>query len=90
MLLVDDDQPDAGPAERRPPTAGPTQTRASPARSRAHSSWRSPAPSRECRTATVSPKRSTKRETICGVSPISGTSTIALSPRSSARATARR
>jgi hypothetical protein len=40
---------------------GPTQIRASPRRRRSHSSWRSPAPSRECSTATVSPKRATKR-----------------------------
>ena len=39
-----------------------------------------PAASLECSTATVSPKRSTKRLTICGVSAISGTSTI--TPRS--------
>ena len=40
--------------------------------------------------ATASPKRSTKRPAVCGVSAISGTSTIAERPRSSAAATARR
>ena len=64
---------------------GPTQTRASPLRSRAHSSWRSPAPSLECRTATVSPKRVDEaRRRSAASAPISGTSTIALCPRSSA------
>ena len=38
----------------------------------------------------ASPKRSTKRPAVCGVSAISGTSTIAERPRSSAAATARR
>ena len=67
---------------------GPTQTRASPRRSRAHSSWRSPSESLECSTATVSPKRSTKRATICGVSAISGTSTITPRPAASVSAAA--
>ena len=78
VLLVDDDQAEPRSA-RRPPSAA-RRTRAPPARSRAHSSWRSPAESFECRTATVSPKRATKRATICGVSAISGTSTITPPP----------
>ena len=59
---------------------GPTHTRASPARSRRHSLVALARGSRECSTATVSPKRSMKRPTICGVSAISGTSTIAPRP----------
>ena len=46
--------------------------------------------SAECSSATVSPKRAWKRATVCGVSAISGTSTITPSPRSSAAAAARR
>ena len=41
-------------------------------------------PSLECSTATRSPKRSSKRRVVCGVSAISGTSTIAERPCSSA------
>ena len=41
-------------------------------------------------TATASPKRSTNRPAVWGVSAISGTRTIAERPRSSAVATARR
>ena len=40
--------------------------------------------------ATSSPKRRSNRAAVCGVSPISGTSTITERPRSSARAAARR
>ena len=89
MLLVDDDQAevvDRGEDAER----GPTQTLASPLRSRCHSSWRSPAESAEWRTATRSPNRARKRATACGVSPISGTRTIAPRPRSSAASTAAR
>ena len=39
--------------------------------------------------ATVSPNRSTNRPAVCGVSAISGTSTMAERPRSIAAATAR-
>jgi hypothetical protein len=69
---------------------GPDADPRLPARRRSHSSWRSPAPSRECRTATVSPKRATKRPTICGVSPISGTSTMTVRPRASTSSAPRR
>ena len=69
---------------------GPMQTRAAPLRRRVHSSWRSPADSLECRTATVSPKRSAKRETICGVRPISGHEHDHAAPAPSAVAAARR
>ena len=41
-------------------------------------------------TATVSPKRSRKRATICGVSAISGTSTSTELPAASTRSAARR
>ena len=63
---------------------GPTQIRASPLRRRRHSSARSPSESCEWIRATRSPKRSRKRPIVWGVSPISGTSTIAPSPRPSA------
>ena len=61
VLLVDHDQ--AQPAHRG--EDGRARADADPrlpARSRTHSSWRSPAESFECRTATVSPKRATKRD----------------------------
>ena len=44
----------------------------------------------ECNTATMSPKRPRKRATVCGVSAISGTSTMADLPSSNARRMARR
>jgi hypothetical protein len=69
---------------------GPTQTRASPVRSRIHSSWRSPGLSAECITATTSPNRAVNRCSACGVSPISGTRTIAVRPAVSAASTAPR
>ena len=69
---------------------GPTHTRASPERSRSHSSWRSPWPSPEWSTATTSPNRAWNRPTVCGVSAISGTSTIAPRPAASVASTARR
>ena len=69
---------------------GPTHTRASPERSRSHSSWRSPWPSPEWSTATTSPNRAWNRPTVCGVSAISGTSTIAPRPAASVSCTARR
>ena len=47
---------------------GPTHTRASPLRSRSHSSWRSPWLSAECSTATTSPNRARNRASVCGVS----------------------
>ena len=63
-------------------------TRASPARMRCHSSWRSPSERRLCSTATMPPKRPTNRWIVCGVSAISGTRTIAPLPFSSAAAMA--
>jgi len=67
---------------RTPPSVGPTHhPRPSPLRSRDHSS-----PSLtlceppSARPATTSPNRARKRPTACGVSPISGTSTIAPRP----------
>ena len=73
-------RPSAG-RRRRAPRRGACATTRRSARAAA---------SRECSTATASPKRSTKRPAVCGVSAISGTSTIAERPRSSAAATARR
>ncbi len=64
-------EPGANSAER-----APTTTRAAPVRSRSHWSNRSPGDSRLCSTATSSPNRARKRPTVCGVSEISGTSTI--------------
>ncbi|CAB5031584.1 unannotated protein [freshwater metagenome] len=66
------------------------QIRASPLRIRIHSSKRSPGVSFEWITATVSPKRSVKREMICGVSAISGTSTSTVLPAASTSAAARK
>ena len=66
----------------------PTTTRASPEATRRHSSYRSPALRREWITAAFA-NRARNQETICGVSAISGTSTMAPRPNSSARATAR-
>ena len=60
--------------------------RASPFAIRSRSSRRSASVSPECRIASPSPKRAAKRPAACGVSAISGTSTIAPSPRSSAAA----
>ena len=71
-------------AERAPTTTG-----ASPDAIRSRSSRRSASVSAECSTATRSPKRSRKRPSVCGVSAISGTSTIAPRPRASAASHAR-
>ena len=64
----------------------PMTTSTSPRRRRCHIAWRSLAVRPECRTATSSPKRARKRATSCGVSAISGTSTMV--PRPLARAAA--
>jgi hypothetical protein len=82
VLLVDDDQP--SPRMRREDGRARADADARLARAQ-------PRPlvvalagdSLECSTATVSPKRATKRATICGVSAISGTSTITPRPRAS-------
>ena len=58
----------------------PTLTRARPSRIFCHSSYFSPVDKPECKTATSSPKRRLKRNTICGVKAISGTSIIAFLP----------
>ena len=58
----------------------PTTMRFAPLRSARHASNRSPSESAECSTATRSPKWLRKRATVCGVSAISGTSTIAPRP----------
>ena len=68
----------------------PTTMRASPRAIRSRSSRRSASVSPEWSIATRSPNRAGKRPTVCGVSAISGTSTIAPRPRSSAAAHARR
>ena len=88
VLLVDDDQPES--VDRREDRRARADADARLA-ARAGAATRRGARRREsleCRTATVSPKRSTKRETICGVSAISGTSTIAPRPCASAAAAA--
>ena len=64
----------------------PTTTRASPPAIRRRSSRRSASVRAEWSNATRAPKRSRKRPTACGVSAISGTSTIDARPRSSAAA----
>ena len=69
----------ANTAERVPMT-----TRALPVFIFLKLSYRSPADSAECRTATSSPNRAANCRRSCGVSPISGTSTMALFPCSSA------
>ena len=66
----------------------PTTTRASPEAIRSRSSRRSASVRPEWSSAIRAPKRARKRPTACGVSAISGTSTIAPSPRSSAAAQA--
>ncbi len=77
MLLVDHDQPEVGERARRPPSAA--RRRRAPRRGASATTRRSARGrvSCECRIATSSPKRSTKRPAVCGVSAISGTSTIA-------------
>ena len=72
--------PSAARRTPAPPTCACATTRRS---ARAAASW-------EWITATKSPKRSTNRPAVCGVSAISGTSTMAERPRSSAIATDRR
>ena len=59
----------------------PTATRRSPRRSSRQASARSPSESALCSTATWSPKAPRSRLTVCGVRPISGTSTMAPAPR---------
>ena len=80
MLLVDDDEPDVGDRREDRRARPDADLRLAGAQPRATRRGARPAESLECRTATVSPKRSAKRETICGVSAISGTSTIAPRP----------
>ena len=75
-------------AARTPPSADRRTRAPRRARSRSHSSWRSPWPRPECRTATTSPNRAWNRPTVCGVSAISGTSTIAPRPAASVSCTA--
>ena len=58
----------------------PMTTLAPPRRMRRHSSKRSPSDSLECKTAASPPKRARNQFTICGVSEISGTSTMAVRP----------
>ncbi len=77
--MTPSDATGAKTAERAPMTTG-----ASPDTMRSRSSRRSASLNPECRTATRSPNRSRKRPSACGVSAISGTSTIAPRPRPSA------
>ena len=62
----------------------PITTRARPDLIFLKLSYRSPTDSAECMTATSSPNRAANCRSTCGVSPISGTSTIALLPLASA------
>ena len=80
VLLVDHHQAQVAHRARRPPSAGPTQIARLAGGRRSHSSRRSPAASREWSSATRSPKRGANREIAWGVSPISGTRTIAPLP----------
>ena len=63
----------------------PTTTSISPRAQACHASKRSRSESAECSTATRSPKLSSKRRAVCGVSEISGTSTIARPPSRTTR-----
>ena len=65
----------------------PTTTDASPETIRSRSSRRSASVRPECSTAIRSPKRAWKRPSVCGVSAISGTSTIAPRPARARRRT---
>ena len=90
VLLVDDDQADVG--ERREHRRARPDARPAP-RPRAAAATRRgarPRPSPEWSTATTSPNRAWNRPTVCGVSAISGTSTIAPRPAASVSCTARR
>ena len=77
VLLVDDDQPQLARRGRRRPSGDRRRPAPHPRAAAATRRSAGPCVRRECSTATVSPKRSLKRETICGVSAISGTITIA-------------
>ena len=90
VLLVDADRRRGRGTGAKTAERAPTTTRASPRATRSRSSRRSASPSEEWRTATVSPKRAVKRASVCGVSAISGTRTIAPRPRASASSHARR
>ena len=68
-----------GPA-RRPPSAGRRRSGPRPCAAAATRRSARPRPSAECSSATVSPKRARNRPTVCGVSAISGTSTITPRP----------
>ena len=85
VLLVDDDQPEARTGAKIAERA-PTTTRASPVAIRSRSSRRSASLSAGVEHGDASPNRAPKRPTVCGVSAISGTSTIAPRPRSRAAA----
>ena len=87
MLLVDDHQPDVvhrREDRRARADAHPRLARAQPCPLVVALAGESA----ECSTATVSPKRSAKRATICGVSAISGTSTMTPRPAASVAAAA--
>ena len=68
----------------------PSTTSTSPRRMRFHWSYRSVMRSELCSMATSVPKQAEKRSIICGVSTISGTSTIAVFPNASVSCTKRR
>ena len=86
VLLVDHDQPEVARPGRRPPSAG--RPRSAPRRSAAAATRRSARPRRAPSAAAPPCRRSApgSAPTVCGVSAISGTSTITPSPRSSAAA----
>ena len=79
VLLVDDDGAEVASGAKIAERA-PTAMRLRPSRSASHSSYRSPSLSALCSTAIWSPNTARKRSTVCGVSAISGTSTIAVFP----------
>ena len=86
LLLVDDDQArDRGAARTARSAHRPRPGLRRSRRGRARRDAPHPRAT-SARTATVSPKRCRKRPTVCGASAISGTSTIAPRPRSSAAA----
>jgi hypothetical protein len=93
VLLIHDDKAQRFATGAKIADRAPITMRARPCRILCHSSWRSPALRCECSTATSvcnfpELNRALKRSTVCGVSAISGTSTMAPLPCSSACAMA--
>ena len=79
VLLVDDDQ--AGLRQRREHRRARAEDDPGlAARARSQARARSPSDRLECSTSTATPSRSRRRRTVCGASPISGTSSRACRP----------